>query len=141
MSAIFTLLELPTLQDLKDVEADLRAREKLVGILKPRSAKTFPEPSSDLIGFRFFVLTRQLPCFRVSFLNQVAIPLRGLNTFLRFLLKGVQHINPFAKLDLRNDTINVRGIAQAASTQTDVSRVLTSVSSQHPPSRRNSVRR
>lgn len=119
MPAIFTLLELPTLQDLKDVEADLRAREKLVGILKPRSAKTFPEPSSDLIGFRFFALTRQLLCFRVSFLNQVAIPLRGLNTFLRFLLKGVQHINPFAKLDRRNDTINVRCIAQGGLNNAD----------------------
>ena len=36
-----------------------------MGVSEAKSAKTFPQPISSAIDFRFFVLTRQLLCFRV----------------------------------------------------------------------------
>jgi hypothetical protein len=55
---------------------------------------------------------RQLLCFGVSLLDQVNVPLRGFDAFLRFLLKGVQNINPPADLDRQYDTVGVRRIPQ-----------------------------
>src|SRR5208282_1976602 len=80
--------------------------------LRPRSAKTFPDPSSNLVGFRFFVFTCQLLCFGVSPLDQLNVSLRCCNTFLRFLLEGMQHIDPLADLQRNHDTIGVRGVSQ-----------------------------
>src|SRR5580693_2418066 len=76
--------------------------------LRSRSAKTFPDPSSNSIRFRLFVLMRQLLCFGVSLPDQVNVPLRSFNAFLRLLLKGVQNINPPADLDRQHDTKGVR---------------------------------
>src|SRR5208282_2096717 len=80
--------------------------------LRPRSAKTFPEPSSNSIGFRLFVLMGQFLCFGISLLDQVNVPFRGCNAFLRFLLKGAQNINPPANLQRQHDTVGVRRVAQ-----------------------------
>jgi hypothetical protein len=55
---------------------------------------------------------RQLLCFGVSLFDQVNVPLGGFNTFLRFLLKGVQNINPPANLYSQHDTVGVRRISQ-----------------------------
>src|SRR6185437_13159244 len=79
---------------------------------KPRSAKTFPDPTSTLVDFRLFVLTGQLLCFGVSFLDQIDVPLRRLNASLRLLLKGVQNVDSCAQLHCRHHTISVGGIAE-----------------------------
>src|SRR5581483_2731270 len=81
--------------------------------LKPRSAKTFPDPTSTLVDFRLFVLTGQLLCFGVSSLDQIDVPLRRLNASLRLLLKGVQNIDSYAQLYCRHHTIRVGGIAES----------------------------
>jgi len=54
----------------------------------------------------------QLLCFGVSLLDQVNVPLWGFNAFLRFLLKGVQNINPPADLYRQDNTIGVRRVPQ-----------------------------
>src|SRR6516165_5682129 len=80
---------------------------------KPRSAKTFPEPTSTLVDFRLFVLTGQLLCFGVSSLDQIDVPLRRLNAFLRLLLEGVQNIDSCAQPYCRHHAISVGGIAES----------------------------
>src|SRR5262250_779018 len=80
---------------------------------RPRSAKTFPDPTSTLVDFRLFVLTGQLLCFSVSSLDQIDVPLRRLNASLRLLLKGVQNIDSCAQLYCRHHTIRVGGIAES----------------------------
>src|SRR6516162_6137799 len=80
---------------------------------KPRSAKTFPDPTSTLVDFRLFVLTGQLLCFGVSSLDQIDVPLRCLNASLRLLLKGVQNIDSCAQLYCRHHAISVGGIAES----------------------------
>src|ERR1039458_10844233 len=79
---------------------------------RPRSARTFPEPSSNLIALRFFVLMRQFLCFRVPLLDQLNVAPWGFNAFLRFLLKGMQNINPPSDLYRQHDTVSVGGISQ-----------------------------
>src|SRR6204780_5804338 len=71
-----------------------------------------PEPSSNSIGFRLFEFMCQLPRLCVSPLNQVNIPLGGFDASLRFLLKGVQNINPLADLNRQHDAIGVRHVSQ-----------------------------
>src|SRR5215813_14239794 len=80
---------------------------------KPRSAKTFPEPTSTLVDFRLFVLTGQLLCFGVSSLDQIDVPFGCLNASLRLLLKGVQNIDSCAQLYCRHHTIRVGRIAES----------------------------
>jgi hypothetical protein len=94
----FTLFQLLVFEDFEDMVSDLRARRSWSASLRPKSAKTFPEPSSNSIAFRLFELMCQLLCFGVSLFEQVNFPLRCLNTFLRLLLKGVQNINSPADL-------------------------------------------
>jgi hypothetical protein len=53
----------------------------------------------------------QLLRFGVSLLDQVNVPLRGFNAFLRLVLKGVQNINPPADLDRQHDTVGVGRIS------------------------------
>src|SRR4029077_11520618 len=71
-----------------------------------------PEPSSNLIGLRFFVLMRQLLRLRVSPFYQVNIPLGRFHASPRFLLKGVQNINSLANLNRQNHTVGVRRVSQ-----------------------------
>lgn len=78
--------------------ADLRADQKLVGILEADIGEEIAGPLLDLERFPFFHTIGQLPCFCITLLDQVHIALRGRDAFLRFLLRGVQHINPSAKL-------------------------------------------
>src|SRR5215472_3815542 len=80
---------------------------------KPRSAKTFPDPTSTLVAFRLFVLTGQLLCFGVSSLDQIDVPLRRPNACLRLFLKGVQNIDSCAQLYCRHHAIRAGGIAQS----------------------------
>src|SRR5271165_1026787 len=80
--------------------------------LRPRSAKTFPEPSSNSTGFRLFVLMRQFLCFGVSLADQLNVPLRGFNAFLRLLLEGVQNVNPPADLNRQHHAVGVRRRSQ-----------------------------
>lgn len=87
----FTLFQLLVFEDVEDMESDLRARQKLVGVLEAQIREDVPGTLFELLDFRFFLLTRQLRCFGVSLLNQVDIWLRGFNAFLRFLRKGMQH--------------------------------------------------
>src|SRR5215469_3477047 len=80
---------------------------------KPRSAKTFPDPTSTLVDFRLFVLTGQLLCFGVSSLDQIDVPLRRLNASLRLRLKGVQNIDSCAQLYCRHHAISAGGMAES----------------------------
>jgi len=54
----------------------------------------------------------QLLCFRIPLLDQVNIPLRGLNAFFRLLLKGVQNINSLPNLHGQDDPVCVRGVSK-----------------------------
>jgi hypothetical protein len=53
---------------------------------------------------------RPLLRFRVSLLDQFNIPPCRCNAFLRFLLKGMQHIHPLAELDGYHGSISVAGL-------------------------------
>src|SRR5579859_8015585 len=71
-----------------------------------------PEPFSNSISSFFFVLMGQLLCFRISFLDQLNVPFRCFNAFLRFLLKGVQYINSLPNLERKDHAVSVRSIPQ-----------------------------
>jgi len=64
------------------------------------------------MAFFFFLLMGQLLCFPVSLPDQINVPLGGCNAFPRFLLKGVQNVNPRANLDRQHDPVGVRGVPQ-----------------------------
>src|SRR6266567_3693110 len=55
----------------------------------------------------------QLLRLGVTLFDQVKIPLRRFHASPRFLLKGMQHINPLADLNRQNDTVRVRPISQS----------------------------
>jgi hypothetical protein len=65
----FALPQVPLFEDFEDVESDLRARQKLVGILEAQIREDVSGPSSNSIGFRLFVLMGQLLRFQVSLLD------------------------------------------------------------------------
>src|SRR5579863_3051000 len=71
-----------------------------------------PEPSSNLIGLRFFVFMRQLPRLRVSLPYQVNVPPGRFHASLRFLLKCAENINPIADLNRQNHAVGVRRVSQ-----------------------------
>src|SRR5208282_408496 len=79
----------------------------------PRSAKTLPEPSSNSpsAGSSFFIL-RPLLCLCVSSPDQINILLWCPNSFVRFLLEGMQHVDLLTQLDSQNRSIGIGVIPQ-----------------------------
>src|SRR5439155_17184432 len=77
----------------------------------PKSAKMLPEPSSNVGSWFLFLMFRPFLCFRVALLDQVHILLGRRNAFLRFLLKGVQHL--LAELDGYHRAVGVAAVPQS----------------------------
>jgi hypothetical protein len=93
------LLQLFIPKDSENIEAELHACKELVRLFQTGIGKDVPGAFLKLNALSFFVFMLQLLCFPISLPDQINVPFRGLDGFLRFLLKGVQYINTATHLD------------------------------------------